>query len=83
MQGLRDAVKRIMRFQPWVDPDDKVALALAAQELARCEAAAAAAAEALLNVSACPASVSRFECLASTSCTDAETPVSSPNHGRW
>lgn len=63
MQGLRDAVKRIMRFQPWVDPDDKVALALAAQELARCEAAAAAAAEALLNVSACPASVSRFDAL--------------------
>ncbi len=46
---LRHMVKRIARLEPWVDPKDAV---LAAEELARREAAAAAAAEALLNVSA-------------------------------
>ncbi len=46
---LRHVAKRVARLKPWVDPEDA---ALAAEELARREAVAAAAAEALLNVSA-------------------------------
>jgi hypothetical protein len=48
---LRRLVKRIQRVKPWVDPDDAATVAAtAAEEMARREALAAAAAEALLNV---------------------------------
>ena len=44
-------MKRIQRAKPWVDPNDAARLAAsAAEDLARREAVAAAAAEALLNV---------------------------------
>ena len=49
---LQNVAKRLAHVKPWVNPDDPAALASEAEDLARREAAAAAASQQLLNVRA-------------------------------